>query len=373
MSTGLLSSRRAVKVIHALFWILFASIPFNFNVPLFGWQLALFRTLIPAFFMICLFYGHSYVVKKLLLQDSTTALLKLVVAYVVVIPICFFGIEFLFVKINNVNDVNITLTFEAWKDGDLVGISQTPNGVPRSVVGFMVMFMLFISFLYGLTQEVQQRTRKEAELRATNLRNELKLLRRQINPHFLFNALNNLYAIVQLEPNRAGDFVLKLADMLRYVTYDCQQERVLLDKEVSYLQNYLYFQQWRDNEFQQLEAQLPTDLPPVDIEPMLLLPFVENAFKHSYDPQHPQRRWIRLSLHLDDQGMLRFEITNSKSTTNTTEEVPDEYMGIGIENVRKRLSLLYPNQHQLLVEDNHDHYHILLTVQLSKVAATALS
>jgi LytS/YehU family sensor histidine kinase len=178
--------------------------------------------------------------------------------------------------------------------------------------------------------------------------------------------LNNLYALIQLQPQKAGEFVLKLSDMLRYVTYDCQQERVSIHKEVNYIKNYIYLQQWRDARLEQLEINFDPNLPDLEVEPMLLLPFVENAFKHSYDTAQPEKRWIKLELYYHN-NILVFVAENSLSSTYTQEHVPDEYMGIGIENVKKRLGLLYANRHQLHIEEHNDHFRLELTLQLAKL------
>lgn len=356
-------SNRTIFFTHLMVWLLFATVPFTFNANLFGWRVALFRTLLPTLTLLMVFYGNAYLARRYIFKATSFRIYRPFLAYAIIVPFCFIGAEWLFKLVNELSNIQTYLTFEVWEEGALVSSNRTPDGVPRSVIGFSVMFIIFVSSLYGLGQEVQRRDRQEAALRATNLRHEIKLLRQQINPHFLFNALNNLYAIVQLNPQRAGEFVLKLSDMLRYVTYDCQQERVALEKEINYLNNYLYFQEWRGQEFQRLDIQLPSDLPQSSIEPMLLLPFVENAFKHSYDPLHPEERWIKIVLQVD-KGWLHFEVVNSRSTVATTQDASDEYTGIGVENVRKRLQLLYPSQHQLVVQGDPKQHRILLTLQL---------
>lgn len=367
MRTKTTLSSRLLPLAHGFVWALLTLIPLTFNVHFFGVKLGLFRTLVPTACLLVLFYGNAYFTQRYSLRRENFKTYHLFLIYGLIIPPCFIAVEYLFVMMNKISGIDVYLTFEIWKNGALLESNRTPDGVPRSAVGFAVILIMFMSFLYGAGQSAKRRNEQEAALRATNLRNELKLLRRQINPHFLFNALNNLYAIVQLEPHHASEFVLKLSNMLRYVTYNGQQERVSLRKELDYLQNYLYFQQWRDKDFQQLTVELPEEIPDIEVEPMLVLPFVENAFKHSYDPHHPKKRWIKLSLRVENDH-LHFEVTNSRSSNPTEEEVPDEYTGIGIENVQKRLELLYPGQHQLVVQSDDHQFRIALTVPLTSIA-----
>jgi LytS/YehU family sensor histidine kinase len=176
--------------------------------------------------------------------------------------------------------------------------------------------------------------------------------------------MNNLYAIVQLKPEKAGEFVLKLSDMLRYVTYDCQSDKVSISKEINYLNNYVYFQKWRDQNFQDIQLDMDTSLNSLQIEPMLLIPFIENAFKHSYDHDSSSKRWVKISLQ-NKEDTLVFEVSNNLSQSNTQEEVPDEYMGIGIGNVQKRLDLLYKHKYQLQIEKDSNSFQIKLTIQLT--------
>lgn len=340
--------------------------PLSVNIELFGWTAALVRVL-PAMVIIALiFYGNVYFVRRYLFQAQSFVVYYPFLAYSLLIPLTFLGLEQFFIYINELTDVSLKYVVEARRNGELVNTSKTLYSFPRSIIALVAVSIYFISSLYGLGLEFSKRNQVDAALKATNLKNELKLLRRQINPHFLFNALNNLYALIQLQPQKAGEFVLKLSDMMRYVTYDCQQERVSIQKEVNYIENYIYLQQWKDTRLEQLEVNIDPNLPDLEIEPMLLLPFVENAFKHSYNAKNPQNRWIRLELYYHN-NILVFVAENSLSPEITQEEVPDEYMGIGIENVQKRLELLYNNRHQLQIEEHPEHFRLELTLQLANL------
>lgn len=357
-------SRRLFILMQIVLWVLLSSFPLLFNVELFGWKIALIRVAIPFSFMALLFYSNVYFVRRYLFRKQGFMAYYPFLAYSILIPITLLGFEQLFTILSNYTYITFQYIVEARQGGVLVNSTTGPHPFPRSIIGLAVVSIYFISSLYGLGLEFSRRNQIDTELKAVNLKNELKLLRRQINPHFLFNAMNNLYALIQLQPQKAGEFVLKLSDMLRYVTYDCQQERVSIHKEVNYIENYIYLQQWRDAHLEHLDVRIDPNLPDLDIEPMLLLPFVENAFKHSYNIKQPQERWIKLELYYHN-NILVFVAENSLSPNSTKEEIPDEYVGIGIENVKKRLELLYTNRHQLQLQEHPDHFRLELTLQVT--------
>lgn len=349
-----------------ILWVLLTLLPLYVNVELFGLATAFIRVLPAMIVLAIIFYSNVCFVQRYLLKAQSFVVYYPFLAYSILIPLTFLGLEQFFIYINSLTNISLSYILEARQNDVVITSSRGLNSFPRSIIGLTVVSIYFISFLYGLGLEFSKRNQADAVLKAANLKNELKLLRRQINPHFLFNALNNLYALIQLQPQKAGEFVLKLSDMLRYVTYDCQQERVSIHKEVNYIQNYIYLQQWKDARLEQLEVNIDPNLPDLEIEPMLLLPFIENAFKHSYNNQQPEKRWINLKLYYH-HNILIFTVENSLSPVDTTEEIPDEYMGIGIENVQKRLELLYSNRHQLQIEQQTDSFRLELTLQLMNI------
>jgi len=350
--------------IHLLFWLLLASFPFYYNTHWFGWQIGFIRTIIPFFFLVSLAYLNALVLIPYLFRRHRFVWYRPLIAYLSLVPLGMLLFEQVFIWLNDLTAINVYVVIQATQDGEKVGLWDSPEEAtaqfPRTIIGMMVLFDLFVSSLYGLAAEFTRRERQETMLKAINLKNELKLLRSQINPHFLFNALNNLYAIVQLKPKKAGEFVLKLSDMLRYITYDCQKEKVTIQKEVVYLRNYIYFQQWREKELLTIELNIDDKILGLSIEPMLLMPFVENAFKHSYEDN--KKRWINIQLYRA-QNDLVFEVKNSHSEADTQRENEDEYAGIGIDNIQKRLELLYPERYDLAISNNKQHFHILLKLQ----------
>jgi LytS/YehU family sensor histidine kinase len=190
---------------------------------------------------------------------------------------------------------------------------------------------------------------------------ELAGLRSQINPHFLFNALNSLYATALKEKSqRTADGIQKLGDMMRFMLQENNLDRIPLDKEVEYLHNYIDIGRMRIDETQGVEIRVNIQEPDreIYIAPMMLNPFVENAFKHGVSLQYPS--WIYITLTLD-ATKLYFKVHNSLHPKK--EYDPEEASsGVGLSNVKKRLELIYPNRHTLDIQQSDKDYFVSLTL-----------
>ena len=190
---------------------------------------------------------------------------------------------------------------------------------------------------------------------------ELKSLKDQINPHFLFNTLNNLYGLTSQNPDKAGEVVLRLSQLMQYMLYDGNRATVPLQKEITYLENYLALERIRYGPGLHLSFQVSGPVGPVHIAPLLLLPFVENAFKHGLSQQLTDA-WLQIQLTVT-LNELTFKVENSKP------ELPDVVpnstdVGIGLPNVAKRLELLYPGRHRLRQLSGTDTFLTTLTLTL---------
>ncbi|MEA5140620.1 sensor histidine kinase [Arcicella rigui] len=191
---------------------------------------------------------------------------------------------------------------------------------------------------------------------------ELDTLRSQINPHFLFNALNTLYAVaLKEEAEKTSNGIQKLGDMMRFMLHENHQERIPLSKEIAYLENFIEIQQMRLDESHEIEIRV--NIQQLDheiyIAPMLLNPFVENAFKHGISFRKPS--WIYITLTFDAQK-LYFKVHNSLHPKN--ENDTEKQSGIGLENVQKRLELIYPQRHTLEIQQSEQDYFVSLTLSL---------
>lgn len=191
----------------------------------------------------------------------------------------------------------------------------------------------------------------------------LDFLRAQINPHFLFNALNTLYGTaLQEEAPRTSEGIQKLGDMMRFMLHDNHLEKIPLDKEVAYLQNYIALQRLRvmSSPDIQIEVNIDESQCQHEIAPMLLIPFVENAFKHGISLRHRSRIVISLSC---NEEQLFFDVYNSVHVRPENDPERDG-MGIGLNNVKERLALLYPDRHELSIRHTTTEFFVHLTIDV---------
>ncbi|GAB4038339.1 histidine kinase (plasmid) [Spirosoma sp. SC4-14] len=196
------------------------------------------------------------------------------------------------------------------------------------------------------------------QLIIANQRIELKSLKDQINPHFLFNTLNNLYGLTRQDPEKAGEVVLRLSRLMQYMLYESNMALVPLRNEIDYLENYLALERIRYGDRLQLSWQVSGDTDQPYIAPLLLLPFVENAFKHGISRQLDQA-WLQLQLNVKPDELV-FKVENSKPELAADESAT----GIGLPNIAKRLQLIYPGRHQLRHRSGVGTYLVTLKLDL---------
>lgn len=203
-----------------------------------------------------------------------------------------------------------------------------------------------------------RREKKEKEKQAQRLSTELRFLRSQVSPHFLFNVMTNMVALARQKSDLLEPSLIRFSELLRYMLYETNNDRFPVSKEAEYLQNYIDLQELRFSDSVKVNRQISIDNPGCSIEPMLLIPFVENAFKHGIGLTEDPFIDIRLEV---NKGQLYFLVRNNYSKDNTTK---DNNSGIGLVNVKNRLTLLYNKKHQLRITDNNDIYTAELNLQL---------
>lgn len=210
-----------------------------------------------------------------------------------------------------------------------------------------------------------QKNRDNQLLIQQNLQAELALLKSQVHPHFLFNTLNNLYALTLTNSPKSPEVVLKLSSLLTYMLYDCNPAKVLLAKEVDLLRDYIVLEKLRYEERLDISVSISGEVQGKLIAPLLLLPFLENSFKHGVSEQLDQA-WISLDVSVR-ANTLKFKLINSKPLSESPKPNPE---GIGLQNVRKRLELIYPNQYELLLLNEEETFMVVLTLQLEVLPLT---
>lgn len=223
---------------------------------------------------------------------------------------------------------------------------------------FIVIFLAMIRFAVDWFEfEARQKNVENERLTA-----ELNFLKEQINPHFLFNTLNNLYYLAYTKSPNTTEVIAKLSQMMRYMIYDSNHPLVPLSKEIEYMENYISLERLRLNEEIPIRLRIEGGNPQdYLIAPLIFITFLENAFKHGVSNNHP-KAWVDVSITLHGNECV-YRVENSKIPFAKPEA--EQKSGIGLQNVRRRLELSYPANHSLLVENLEDRYSVQLNIQLT--------
>ncbi|HXD76699.1 MAG TPA: histidine kinase [Puia sp.] len=223
---------------------------------------------------------------------------------------------------------------------------------------FFVFFVL-VSTAYRVIADKITEQRQIKEKETENLKTELSFLRSQVSPHFMFNVLNNMVALARKKSDLLEPSLIKLSSLLRYMLYETDEDKVLLEKEVEYLKSYIELQSQRFGRHVLIQADFQPMTDGFFIEPMLLIPFVENAFKHGTGLVHEARIEVRLKI---EDGRLDFCVRNRFNETMDWEK--DKTSGIGLTNVKRRLNLLYLKRHTLEIDRENGWFSVSLKLNL---------
>ena len=285
-----------------------------------------------------------------------------------------FGIYFLLVGLSLTVAIALNIFFLNWFIGEfsLKTIFQQGSTIIEKELDiqrlriapafFTTTVILFISTVYKLVFSFLEKEQFSMQLQNEKIQHELQFLRSQISPHFLFNALNNLHSIVQLNPQHAGDFILKLGEMLRFVLYECQNKMVSISAEIKYIEHFVFFQKEKDSRRQQISfTKKGSDFAVFKLEPMLLIPIVENAFQYNHS-DNPEQYFVHIHLELNEESLI-FLVENNLSDEAKPTSEKELKNGIGLKNVTRRLELLYPQKHQLKHGVENGKYKVRLVIQ----------
>jgi len=229
------------------------------------------------------------------------------------------------------------------------------------IIFFGAVPFLVASFIFRLLVNRLREERRKKEAEAGRLASELKFLRSQVSPHFLFNMMTNMVALARQKSDLLEPSLIKLSGLLRYMLYETNEEKFTLNRELEYLESYIELQQLRFGEGVELLLlkEIDEKANACRIEPMLLVPFVENAFKHGIGLV--EKPFIKIMLRVKDAGLF-FSVSNNYSRDNFSK---DKNSGIGLMNVQNRLKLLYPDKYALNIRDNGEIYEVELNLDLS--------
>ena len=241
---------------------------------------------------------------------------------------------------------------------------KRPDRRPPVFVGehdIVSIVVLVLMFGMNLGIKLYFRTRNDHKklqaLEKEKLEQQLAYLRYQINPHFFMNTLNNIHALVDIDPEKAKDTILELSKMMRFVLYEGDKKGVALSREFDFIRHYVTLMKLRYTDKVSITVNLPQEVPDCQIPPLILITFIENAFKHGISYQHDSFIDILVDIH---HNRLRFMCSNSKA-----DKPNEEKGGVGLQNVRQQLNLLYDNDYELHIQDEADIYNVELTIPLT--------
>jgi two-component system LytT family sensor kinase len=335
-------SRRAVY--HAIFWIaLFSILLINGIMEGGSIRSVLFSELVSLFFYAVLVYINLfYLIPNYLAKQSFVYIVLLLALAAVVTPF----------KV---------LIWYLWFAGDRNFQHQIVEQQGLLFLG-NVLVIILSTVLRVIMDWWRYQGEKQALITQT-MQSELRFLRSQINPHFLFNTLNNLYALTLKKSDKAPEIVLKLSEIMRYMLYECNEKRVYLSKEIQYMQNYLDLERIRQPEGAEISLNVEGRVSDQMVAPLLFVPFLENAFKHGLNNYIQSGGFVRVRIIVQDD-LLEFSIENSKTENMPRLEHPRSG-GIGLVNIRQRLLLLYPDQHELDIQDEPNRFIVLLHLEMN--------
>ena len=235
-----------------------------------------------------------------------------------------------------------------------VAVNQVDNSIPQNIFNFIFFLLTTTGFQYlkrGIINQYQVQ-----ELKAKTAKTELNALKAQINPHFLFNTLNNIYGMNQIDSEKGSEMILELSDVMRYHLEFSKEGQVKLEDEIQLLQSYIKLEKLRLRETCDVQADFDSADPEMKISPLLFIPFVENAFKHGTHPT--QDCYVHIKLSSNGKSVI-FSVKNSKTTGRKVVKT-----NIGIQNTMRRLELIFPEKHNLNIVNNEVYHLVELTIDL---------
>lgn len=337
--------KRFTIAMHALVWALLLVIPyvptdqvFSTLNPSSDKKYLLLCLTLSSFLLIVFYFNYFFLIPRYLLTKRYWAYVAMLLTAIIVIGALFGGILFM-------------------SDFNLAGLVNSNPAIEKVIPVIIVNALLLwsLSIVSSILWTIYNRLR---QTESEKLSAQIASLKSQINPHFLFNTLNNIYAIAIDTSPKAADMIDKLSEMMRYTMKDTQQDFVLLEDEIRYISNYIELQKLRLDRSVKLEYHSPESIPDLRIAPMLLIPFVENAFKHGVNSEQKSR--IRIEMQISS---TEFQLSVVNNKVNIQRDI-SERSGLGIENTRHRLELIYPSRHLLTIHDTEKEFTISLHMNL---------
>lgn len=234
-----------------------------------------------------------------------------------------------------------------------------PEFINFRIFNFAITSILISGFSLGLRliEKVRKDEKIRKELEKEKLNSELAFLKNQISPHFFFNTLNNIYSLISINTEDAQESILKLSKLMRYLLYETERGTISLSEELAFLENYIDLMKLKLNNRVKLDISFPESYRNHDIHPLLFISFIENAFKHGVS--YRDNSFIKIGIDVSDDELIFI----AENSINKTTDLGDTHSGIGLENVKKRLQLLYPNTHSLSINSENNIFKIKLILK----------
>lgn len=348
-----LQKTTSIRIVsHLLFWIIvgfFYFLVFSWNSEMREVSIIFSAGLLPIAIMVTYFFNYTLVPKYLWKKRFGRFYLLSFYTLLVSTWLSFLIVSFVLVYILN-------------KKAFIVPAALHPElqVISLNFIIFLAIAIKQVKRAFYINQEKNEleKTKLTTELKLKEA--ELKLLKAQIHPHFLFNTLNNLYGLTIEKSDEAPNLVLRLSEILDYILYRCDEKKVLLSEEIANLINYIEIEKIRYSEKLKLELNFPKDTSNLKIAPLIILPFIENAFKHGVS-KYPGIAFVKINIDIKEKIL----IVRVENTKNPTAAALDNYSkGIGLMNVRKRLNLTYPEKYILNIDEKDETFLVNLTLEL---------
>lgn len=339
-------------IIQIVIWLALAVFLFVMGLRFNSIQSALLKTSLNVFSLMLL----AYINVKILVPKFFTS--KRILYYFLSVIILISLYTFIAKKVIFSDAIHVKLSLEHMINGQ--NIETNAWMLLKLVTIVLSVGVLFVSTVIALIKEIFLQHQQKMEIEIARKTAELKLINTQFSPHFFLNSLNNLYSISKLKPGRTSIFIEKLTSLMQYATYEQMAEKVLLEKEINFIKDYIFFQQEKGDDLFDVNIDFKKADKNRLIEPRLFIPFVENAFKFAYQPNKTMRINICIKTKKDQ---LTFSIENDISTYPRSRK-EDGYFGVGLPSVKKILANLYPEKHELMITNTDQRYSVELVLNL---------
>lgn len=356
---NLLSTTKNLKrtlILHVFLWVFFfccGLIPFLqgqyvFNFDFFAKWIS---------FILLFYLNYIYIIPEFLYKKKYLLYIGILVA--VILIFIFLRLHFF---IADFEELLPPKMFDG-SDKQIVLKKMLPSEVPFHLkvgLSFSYVLIIFISLITRTLSEYYINQKNELIAETQRKTTELIYLRKQLNPHFLFNSLNAIYSLANKKSDLVTDAIVTLSELMRYMLYETNNKSVLLEKEINYIKNYIELQKLRLNDIENIYINIQGNTHNKYIEPLLLISFIENAFKFGTDYKGATR--VKIKIVIKDNN-LDFLVENGIEKKN----VNTQNSGIGISNIESRLNILYPNSHTLTITQENNIYSVFLNLQLDQM------